>query len=236
MFWSVTLVVTMLFLCSVAPNVLVDLFGFRSRAPVREIQVPQARNLSKTTENSQNCPPANLLEDKNSKKRAHITQEYIWGYFLSFCLQGILRVGHFEGVLVVFDKFRAWGIWISLSLAPWIATFGACSSLRRRAVEKRPSFCSSPLWGRHLALRRARPSRLQCLIAANVPLSTISLPKQFSPGMFPGNSTPLLQAKYSGKDPLCCSACADCPGFLVLGAAPAPASTLVSEPQIVPLG
>ena len=32
------------------------------------------------------------------------------------------------------------------------------------------------------------------------------------------------------------SACADCPGFLVLGASPAPASTLVSEPQIVPLG
>ena len=30
--------------------------------------------------------------------------------------------------------------------------------------------------------------------------------------------------------------CADCPGFLVLGSAPAPASTLVSEPQIVPLG
>ena len=30
------------------------------------------------------------------------------------------------------------------------------------------------------------------------------------------------------------SACADCPGFLVLGAAPAPASTFVSEPQIVP--
>ena len=32
------------------------------------------------------------------------------------------------------------------------------------------------------------------------------------------------------------SACADCPGFLVLGAAPAPASTFVLEPQIVPLG
>ena len=32
------------------------------------------------------------------------------------------------------------------------------------------------------------------------------------------------------------SACADCPGFWVLGAAPAPASTFVSEPQIVPLG
>ena len=33
-------------------------------------------------------------------------------------------------------------------------------------------------------------------------------------------------------------ACADCPGFLVLGSAPAPApaSTLVSDPQIVPLG
>ena len=32
------------------------------------------------------------------------------------------------------------------------------------------------------------------------------------------------------------SACADCPGFLVLGAAPAPASTFVSEPQMVTLG
>ena len=29
-------------------------------------------------------------------------------------------------------------------------------------------------------------------------------------------------------------ACADCAGFLVLGSAPAPASALVSEPQIVP--
>ena len=37
----------------------------------------------------------------------------------------------------------------------------------------------------------------------------------------------------SGKDPLgCFNMCADCPGFLVLGAAPAPASTFVSEPQI----
>ena len=31
------------------------------------------------------------------------------------------------------------------------------------------------------------------------------------------------------------SACADCPGFLVLGAAPAPASTFISEPQIARL-
>ena len=29
--------------------------------------------------------------------------------------------------------------------------------------------------------------------------------------------------------------CCDCPGFLGLGSAPAPASTLVSEPQVVPL-
>ena len=28
----------------------------------------------------------------------------------------------------------------------------------------------------------------------------------------------------------------DCPGFLVLGAAPAPASTFVSEPEIILLG
>ena len=33
-----------------------------------------------------------------------------------------------------------------------------------------------------------------------------------------------------------CSTCADRPGFLVLGSAPAPASTFVSEPQIAPLG
>ena len=32
------------------------------------------------------------------------------------------------------------------------------------------------------------------------------------------------------------SACADCAGFLVLSAASAPASTFVSEPQIVVLG
>ena len=36
-----------------------------------------------------------------------------------------------------------------------------------------------------------------------------------------------------GKTPWVASACADCPGFLVLGAALAPASTFVSEPQIV---
>ena len=40
----------------------------------------------------------------------------------------------------------------------------------------------------------------------------------------------------SGKDPWVDSACADCPGFGVLGAAPALASTLVLERQIVPLG
>ena len=39
-----------------------------------------------------------------------------------------------------------------------------------------------------------------------------------------------------GKTPWVAPACADCPGFLVLGSAPAPASTLVSELQIVPLG
>ena len=37
-------------------------------------------------------------------------------------------------------------------------------------------------------------------------------------------------------DPCVDSACADCPGLLVLCAAPAPASTFVSEPQIVLLG
>ena len=31
-------------------------------------------------------------------------------------------------------------------------------------------------------------------------------------------------------------ACADCPGFLVLDSAPAPASTFISELQIAPLG
>ena len=43
---------------------------------------------------------------------------------------------------------------------------------------------------------------------------------------------------FQGKTLRVDSACADCqcPGFLVLGAAPAPASTFVSEPQIVPLG
>ena len=41
---------------------------------------------------------------------------------------------------------------------------------------------------------------------------------------------------FKENTPRVASACADCPGFLVLGAAPAPASTLVSEPQIVPPG
>ena len=39
-----------------------------------------------------------------------------------------------------------------------------------------------------------------------------------------------------GNTPWVAPACADCPGFLALGSAPAPASTLVSEPRIVPLG
>ena len=38
-----------------------------------------------------------------------------------------------------------------------------------------------------------------------------------------------------GKTPWVAPACADCPGFLVLGSAHAPASTLASEPQIDPL-
>ena len=41
---------------------------------------------------------------------------------------------------------------------------------------------------------------------------------------------------YRGNTPWVAPACAECPGFLVLGSALAPASTLVSEPQIVPLG
>ena len=41
---------------------------------------------------------------------------------------------------------------------------------------------------------------------------------------------------FQGKAPWVDSACADCPGFLVLGSAPALASTFSSEPQIVPLG
>ena len=43
-------------------------------------------------------------------------------------------------------------------------------------------------------------------------------------------------SKNQGNTPWVAPACADCPGFLVLDSAPAPASTLVSEPQIVPLG
>ena len=40
-----------------------------------------------------------------------------------------------------------------------------------------------------------------------------------------------IQGKTAWVDP----ACADCPGFVVLGAAPAPGSTSVSEPQIAHL-
>ena len=39
----------------------------------------------------------------------------------------------------------------------------------------------------------------------------------------------------SGKDPWVDSACANCSGFLVLGAVPASVSTFVLEPGIVPL-
>ena len=52
--------------------------------------------------------------------------------------------------------------------------------------------------------------------------------------------TPLLgfsiKTEPQGNTPWVAPACADCPGFRVLGSAPAPAATLVSEPQIVPLG
>ena len=41
--------------------------------------------------------------------------------------------------------------------------------------------------------------------------------------------------KIQGNTPWVAPACADCPDFLVLGSAPAPTATLVSEPQIVPL-
>ena len=50
------------------------------------------------------------------------------------------------------------------------------------------------------------------------------------------NSLALFRIAQSGFAAIwVASACADCPGCLVLGAAPAPASTFVSEPQIVPL-
>ena len=56
------------------------------------------------------------------------------------------------------------------------------------------------------------------------------------PNLRPLLKTPLLTSKTTqGKTPWVESTCADRPGFLVLGAAPAPASTVVSEPQIVPL-
>ena len=45
----------------------------------------------------------------------------------------------------------------------------------------------------------------------------------------------MLNSQIQGKTPWVAPACADCPGFLVLGSAPDPVSTLVSEPQIVPL-
>ena len=50
---------------------------------------------------------------------------------------------------------------------------------------------------------------------------------------YPRRAPKSLERK--AKTPRADSACADCPGFLVLGAAPAPASTFVPEPQIVPL-
>ena len=43
-----------------------------------------------------------------------------------------------------------------------------------------------------------------------------------------------LSLFFQGNTPWVAPACADCPGFLVLVSAPAPATTLVSEPQIVP--
>ena len=54
-------------------------------------------------------------------------------------------------------------------------------------------------------------------------------------GESPTPRTCMKMEAFSGKCPLG-PACADCPGFLVLGSAPAPASTLVSDPHIVPLG
>ena len=48
-------------------------------------------------------------------------------------------------------------------------------------------------------------------------------------------STVIGTGNYQGNAPWVAPACADCPGFLVLGSAPAPTATLVSEPQIVPL-
>ena len=41
--------------------------------------------------------------------------------------------------------------------------------------------------------------------------------------------------RLRGNTPWVAPACAHCPGFLVLGSAPSPTATLVSEPRIVPL-
>ena len=46
----------------------------------------------------------------------------------------------------------------------------------------------------------------------------------------------LLCITNQGNTPWVAPACADCLGFPVLGSAPAPAATMVSEPQIVSLG
>ena len=53
---------------------------------------------------------------------------------------------------------------------------------------------------------------------------------------FGENFRTLFVSNFQRKTPWGDKACADCPGFLVLGAAIAPASTFVSEPEIVPLG
>ena len=51
-----------------------------------------------------------------------------------------------------------------------------------------------------------------------------------------GRNLPRLEEDDQRNSPWVAPACADCPGFLVPGSAPALASTSVSEPQMDPLG
>ena len=103
---------------------------------------------------------------------------------------------------------------------------GVVKTLLRSNSLSRAIFRTAGSFGCHsLALARQRPASPDPHL------------KQFSSNISLLHVKTREEKTYTqGKTPWVDSVCADCPGFLVLGAAPAPASTFVSKPQILPLG
>ena len=125
------------------------------------------------------------------------------------------------------------GVGIYAMTAKFIPPAFVCNGrphpLHRRRGPSMSDFLTGNLSG-PLRLRVQSRSRTRLRIAASIAF-LFSETEIFYTHLQCWKVLPFFQGKTSWVAP----ACADRPGFLVLGSAPAPASTLVSEPQIVPL-